>query len=197
MKEMVPSFQYQKLIKIPCNSKEWHQPHYVGDRSMEFLWFRRLSPCRKVCCNQDGILLSSEHGKVWLSQEQERAVLIFLFGTCGRPVQFWASSVGLPVQIPALCRNDSSVQELGTNGTGKAAYYWPKSFHHLQPAHWVHNPKIHWNFGDWITLDACIACLLQSYSGVCSEQILLIRDKGHHSLVGLFHFANYVTGSNL
>lgn len=48
MKKMVPSFQYQKLIKIPCtNSKEGHLTHYTGDGSKGFFWFRRLSPCRK------------------------------------------------------------------------------------------------------------------------------------------------------
>lgn len=194
---MVPSFQYQKLIKIPCtNSKEGHLLRHIGDRSKGFFWFRRLSPCRKVCCNQDAILLSSKHGKVWLSWDQERAVLTF-FHMCGRQLQFWASPAGSPVQIPALCRNESSVQELETNGTRKTAYYWQKPFHQLQPALWVHIPKNLWKFGDWITLVACICDLLQPYSEACSKQILLIRDKDHNSLVVPFHFANYITSSNL
>lgn len=52
----------------------------TGDRPMWFFWFRRLSPCRKVCCNQDEILLSSKHGKLWLSWDRERAVLGFFAG---------------------------------------------------------------------------------------------------------------------
>lgn len=164
---------------------------------MEFFWFRRLSPCRKVCCNQDGTLLSSKHRKVWLSWDQERAVLIYFFGMHGRPVQFWASPAASTVQIPAHFRNDSSVQELETNETRKVAYYWQRYFHPLKPALCVHIPKILWNFSDWITLAACICNLLHPYSGVCSEQILLIRYKDHNSFVVLFHFTNYITGSNL
>lgn len=53
---------------------------------------------------------------------------IIIFGICGRPVQFWASSAGSTVQIPALFRNDSSVQELETNEARKAAYCWQNIF---------------------------------------------------------------------
>lgn len=51
-------------------------------------------------------------------------------------------------------------------------------------------------FRGWITLVAFIHNLLQHYSGVCSKQILLIRDNEHNSLVVPLHSTHYITGSH-
>lgn len=119
MKKIVPSFQYQILIKIPCtNSKEWQWTRYMDDRSMEFFWLRRLNSCWKV----NPSFFKPWKGVTFMGPEKD-CISGGFFVTYGRLVQFWASPADSPVQIPALCRNDSSMQELETKETRKAAYY--------------------------------------------------------------------------
>ena len=94
-------------------------------------------------------------------------------------------------EMAVLCR----MKSLGTNWYKEGCAPLTKAFSSITASCLGAYSENLWNIGGWITLVAFIHNL-QHYSGVCSKQILLIRDNEHNSHAVPLHFTNYITGSH-
>lgn len=168
--------------------------------SKGFVWVQEAEPLQKsVCCSQDAIYCNRSCFKTWksvtFSWDQERALLIFF--ACVKQ-QYNFEPPLLSHQFKSQCFAKMTIlckmKSPETNWYKEGCVLLTKAFSSLSCLGAYSWKPL--NLGGWITFVTFTHNLFQHYLGVRSKQTLLIRDNEHNSLVVLFHFTNYITGSH-